>query len=225
MIGPFIDGGSLLVGSSLGLILNKKLPKRINIIIFQVIGIFTLFYGISSALKSNNYIILILSIVIGSLIGELINIDKYVVNLSNYLKIKINIKNKKFNQGLITTFFLIGMGPTTILAAMQESLSGNLELIYTIAVLNFFAGMALAAAMGVGVALATIPLLIYQSSITLFAAYLEPFLLEQVIYEFTAVGGLILIALSLSVLEIKQIKVMNMLPGLIIATILAYLIL
>ena len=117
------------------------------------------------------------------------------------------------------------MGPTTILAAMQESLSGNLELIYTIAVLNFFAGMALAAAMGVGVALATIPLLIYQSSITLFAAYLEPFLLEQVIYEFTAVGGLILIALSLSVLEIKQIKVMNMLPGLIIATILAYLIL
>jgi hypothetical protein len=223
MLGTFINTGAVILGSIIGLLLHKRLPKNITTIVFQGIGLFTLFLGFSMALKTSNYLILIFSIVIGSIIGQLLSIDRALDHFSNLLKTKISTDNEKFSDGFVTAFLLFCMGSMTILGAFEEGLGGRPNLLLTKSVLDGFSSIALSAGLGVGVIFSVIPLLIYQGGLTLFAGWLGQFFNDIVINEISAVGGLILVGLGINILEIKKIKVINMLPGLLVAVILAYL--
>jgi uncharacterized membrane protein YqgA involved in biofilm formation len=225
MLGTFINTGAVILGSIIGLLLHKRLPKNITTIVFQGIGLFTLFLGFSMALKTSNYLILIFSIVIGSIIGQLLSIDRALDHFSNLLKTKISTDNEKFSDGFVTAFLLFCMGSMTILGAFEEGLGGRPNLLLTKSVLDGFSSIALSAGLGVGVIFSVIPLLIYQGGLTLFAGWLGQFFNDIVINEISAVGGLILVGLGINILEIKKIKVINMLPGLLVAVILAYLLL
>jgi hypothetical protein len=223
MLGTFINTGAVILGSIIGLLLHKRLPKNITTIVFQGIGLFTLFLGFSMALKTSNYLILIFSIVIGSIIGQLLSIDRALDHFSNLLKTKISTDNEKFSDGFVTAFLLFCMGSMTILGAFEEGLGGRPNLLLTKSVLDGFSSIALSAGLGVGVIFSVIPLLIYQGGLTLLAGWLGQFFNDIVINEISAVGGLILVGLGINILEIKKIKVINMLPGLLVAVILAYL--
>jgi uncharacterized membrane protein YqgA involved in biofilm formation len=225
MLGTFINTGAVILGSIIGLLLHKRLPKNITTIVFQGIGLFTLFLGFSMALKTSNYLILIFSIVIGSIIGQLLSIDRALDHFSNLLKTKISTDNEKFSDGFVTAFLLFCMGSMTILGAFEEGLGGRPNLLLTKSVLDGFSSIALSAGLGVGVIFSVIPLLIYQGGLTLLAGWLGQFFNDIVINEISAVGGLILVGLGINILEIKKIKVINMLPGLLVAVILAYLLL
>ncbi|MCD6441915.1 MAG: DUF554 domain-containing protein [Candidatus Marinimicrobia bacterium] len=223
MLGTFINTGAVILGSIIGLLLHKRLPKNITTIVFQGIGLFTLSLGFSMALKTSNYLILIFSIVIGSIIGQLLSIDRALDHFSNLLKTKISTDNEKFSDGFVTAFLLFCMGSMTILGAFEEGLGGRPNLLLTKSVLDGFSSIALSAGLGVGVIFSVIPLLIYQGGLTLLAGWLGQFFNDIVINEISAVGGLMLVGLGINILEIKKIKVINMLPGLLVAVILAYL--
>ncbi|RLD68160.1 MAG: DUF554 domain-containing protein [Bacteroidetes bacterium] len=222
MLGTLVNVGAVIIGSLLGLVIHKRMPEKITKLVFQAIGLFTLFLGFTMASKTTNYLIMIFSLVIGSIIGELLNIEKQISKLSDWLKSKSGSSNAKFSEGFLTSFLLFCMGSMTILGAIEEGLGGNPDLLLAKSVLDGFSSIALAAAMGIGVLFSAIPLFIYQGGLTLFAGYLQDYLTTPMINELSAVGGIILIGLGVNILEIKKIRVINMTPALFVAVILVY---
>jgi uncharacterized membrane protein YqgA involved in biofilm formation len=222
MTGTLINIAAVIVGSSVGLIARSKLPERITGIVFQGIGLFTLLFGVSMAIKTGNFLLMIFSIVIGSIVGEWIDIERHVFRLGDSLKGAIRSKNEKFSEGLTAAFLLFCMGSMTILGAIEEGLGGEPNLLLAKSVLDGFASIGLAAALGIGVMFSVIPLLVYQGGITLFASYLQGVFTDAIISEMTATGGLLLIGLGVNILEIKRLRILNMLPALVIVVILSY---
>lgn len=221
MIGTLVNTAAVIVGSTLGLLIHAHLPPKLTKIAFQAIGLFTLFIGFQMASKTGSLLILIFSMVIGAIIGQLIDLDRHIQNLSEKLKTRLKSKNEKFTEGLVTAFLLWCMGSMTILGAMEEGFGNPPNLLLAKSVLDGFSSMALAATMGIGVMFAAIPLLIFQGGLTLLASALKDVFSVPVIAEMTAVGGLLLIGLGVNILEIKKLKILNMLPALVIAVILA----
>jgi len=222
MLGTVINAGAVIVGSSIGLLVHSRLPKRITTIVFQGIGLFTLFLGITMAMKTGNFLVMIFSIVLGGIAGELLDVDGRMTRVSEYLKKRIRLKSERFSEGLVTAFLIFCMGSMSILGPIEEGLGKPPNILLAKSVLDAFSSMALAASLGVGVAFSVIPLVIYQGGITLFASYVQGFFTNVLINELTAVGGLLLIGLGIDILEIKSLKILNMLPSLAIVVILAY---
>lgn len=223
MTGTLINIAAVITGSVIGVIIHSKLPKKFITIIFQSIGLFTLFLGFSMALKTSNLIFVIISLVAGSIIGELIGIEKSINKFGDYLKKKMKFKNEKFSEGLTTAFLLYCMGSMTILGAIEEGLGNTPNLLLVKSLMDGISSVALASALGIGVAFSVIPLFIFQGGITLFASYIGNLFSELVIDELTAVGGILLIGLGISILEIKKLRILNMIPSLIIIVILIYI--
>lgn len=222
MIGSIINAAAVVVGGVIGLVIHKNLPDRVKTTAFQAIGLFTIFLGISMAFKTNNLLIMIFSIVFGSVIGAWLDFDKFVNRFGDWLKEKVKSKNDKFAEGFITAFMLYCMGSMTILGAFEEGFGGTPTLLLSKSVLDGFSSIALAASLGAGVVFSSIPLLLFQGGLTLSAVMLEDFLTNMVVCELTAVGGLILIGLAINILEIKKLNILNMLPSLVIVVILSY---
>lgn len=222
MTGTLINAAAVIAGSLIGLMVRSALPKNISKSVFQAIGIFTLVLGFSMAMKTTNYLLMIFSIVIGTIIGELLNIEAGMNHFANFLKKKIKSKNKAFSEGFVTSFLLFCMGSMTILGAIEEGLGDKPNLLLAKSVLDGFSSIALAASMGIGVLFSAVPLLIYQGGLTLFAGSLQDALTQTLQTEISAIGGILLIGLGINILEIKKLKVLNMLPSLVIVVILLY---
>ena len=222
MLGTLINASTVILGSIIGLILRSKIPKKITETAFHGVGLFTIILGIIMAIKTNNFLIMIISIVIGSIIGEIIKIDKWINNFGEWLKNKYKKNNKNFSEGLITAFLLYCMGSMTILGAIEEGLGGVPNLLIAKSVLDGFSSIVLSATLGIGVLFSFIPLLIFQGGLTLLASSIQNVLTDIIINEITAVGGILLLGLGITLLDIKKIKVINMIPSIIIAGILTY---
>jgi uncharacterized membrane protein YqgA involved in biofilm formation len=220
-MGTLINAGAVIIGSLIGLTIHKRFPERIAAVAFQAIGVFTLFLGISMASKTGNFLVMVFSIVGGSIIGELLNIEKRVEGFSRFLKGAVRSGNDHFSEGFVTSFLLFCMGSMTILGAIEEGLGGRPNLLLAKSVLDGFSSIALSASLGVGVLFSALPLLVYQGGLTLFASSLHHALTPKLINEVTAVGGLLLIGLGVNILKIRQLSVLNMLPSLVIAAVLA----
>ncbi|MFA9392996.1 MAG: DUF554 domain-containing protein [Prolixibacteraceae bacterium] len=223
LFGTVVNIATVVTGSLLGYFFHSRLPQRIVKIIFQAIGLFTIYIGIVMTMKTEQILILIFSMVIGSALGEWIDIDKYINQFGEWIKLKLKSKNENFSEGMITAFLLFCIGSMTILGAFEEGTQGNSDLLIAKSVMDGFSSLALASALGIGVLFSIIPLFIFQGGLTLLAIWLGNLMPEAVINEMSAAGGLMLVGLGLSIMEIKKIKVVNMLPALLIAIILAYI--
>ncbi|MBN1183566.1 MAG: DUF554 domain-containing protein [Bacteroidales bacterium] len=223
MVGTLINAGAVTVGSIIGLLIGKRVPGKLANALFHAIGLFTMVIGLSMALKTNNFLIMVFSLILGTISGELLKLEEGIEKLGEKVKKGIRSDHSKFSEGLMTAFLLYCMGSMTVLGAFEEGLGEKPTLLFTKSLLDGFAAIALASSFGIGVIFAAIPLLIYQASLTLFAKYLGSFLTEQIIIEMTAVGGVMLLGLGISILEIKKIKVINLIPALVFAVLLALL--
>jgi len=223
MTGTLVNALAVVVGSIVGLLIHSRFPPRITRIAFQGIGLFTLFIGMQMALKTQDLLIMIFSILIGAVAGELLGLEKGITRMSDWLKTKVHSRNEKFTEGLVTAFLLFCMGSMTILGAIEEGMSGKPDLLLAKSVLDGFSSIALSASLGAGVLFAVIPLLIYQGGLTLLAGQLGTVLSPPVVNEITATGGLLLIGLGINILEIRKIQVLNMIPALLVAGVLAWL--
>jgi len=215
MTGTIVNVITVFIGSLIGLQFHSKIPEKYIHIAFQGIGIFTLVFGFGMALKSQEQMVMIFSIIFGSITGEWLDLDKRINDLSTKLKKLVKSENETFTDGLITSFLIFCMGSMTILGAIEEGIQGNSELLLTKSAMDGFASMALASTLGIGVLFSIIPLFIFQGGLTVLAMFLQNLLTQEIITELSATGGLLLIALGLNLLEIKKIKVTNMLPSLV----------
>lgn len=223
MIGTLVNVVAIIIGGSIGLLFRTRIPERMFKIVFQAIGIFTLYLGVSMTLKANELLLMVFSLVVGSLIGEGLRLEDRVECLSELLKRKIGSKEDKFSTGFVTAFMLFCLGTLTILGSIEEGMGKEPTLLYTKSMMDGFSAVALAAVMGVGVIFSVIPLLIYQGGLTLLAALFGEVIPEVVVTEIAGVGGVLIIGLGISILEIKKIKVLNMIPALLIEVLLCYI--
>ncbi|HAN76361.1 MAG TPA: DUF554 domain-containing protein [Bacteroidales bacterium] len=215
MTGTLVNAAAVIVGSLIGLWLHTKFPKRVGEIVFQALGLFTLFIGIVMALKATEMLFTVFSLVLGGITGELLKLDQRLANFSNKLGKLMKSENSKFSEGFITSFLLFCMGSMTILGTFEEGVGQEPKLLMAKSVMDGFSSVALAAAMGAGVLLSAVPLLIYQGALTFLAMYLGQTLPAMYITEISAVGGILLIGLGINILEIKQLKILNLLPALV----------
>lgn len=221
LTGTLVNVIAVILGSTIGLIFHSKIPTRFTQTVFQGIALFTILIGVNMGLKSNEFLLIVFSLISGGIVGEALKLETRVENLSLTIQHRIKSKNQKFSEGLITSFLLFCMGSMTILGAFEEGLGNEPNLLLAKSTMDGFSSIALSASLGIGVLFSVIPLLIYQGLLTIFAGSLSVYLSEPIINNLTSVGGILLIGLGINLLEIKKIKMMNLLPSLLIIVILS----
>jgi hypothetical protein len=223
MTGTLVNVVAVIIGGSVGLALNRNFPEKIQKGIFDVLGLFTVFLGVNMALGTSNMLILIFSMLCGVISGEWLKLESAFSKMSNWLRRKVKSKNERFSEGLISAFLLFCVGAMTITGAIEEGLGQKPNLLMTKSLMDGFSSIALASAMGAGVIFSSIPLLIFQGGLTLLAFQLKDFMTATMIAEITAAGGIIMIGLGINILNLKKLRITNMLPALIFAAIFEYL--
>jgi hypothetical protein len=168
------------------------------------------------ALKVENILALIFSLIIGGIIGVRMNLDMQMEHFGNWLKGKVKSKDTQFTDGFVAASILFCVGAMAILGSLDEGIRDDRTVLFTKSILDGFASIALAASMGIGVAFSAIPIFIYQGAITILSGYTQNFFTPLMIQQLTAVGGLLIVGISMNILEIKKIKVTNLLPSLVL---------
>ncbi|MBN1875489.1 MAG: DUF554 domain-containing protein [Anaerolineae bacterium] len=219
-IGSLVNVGTVILGSSIGLLLRKKFPQNIQAIIFQGVGLATLVLGMQMALQVENILILIFSLILGGILGEGIHLETRLENLGNALKIRVKSQDARFTEGLITAFLIFCVGSMTFVGAINEGLNGDRTLLYTKSILDGFTSMALASVYGVGVSFSVLPLFIVQAGLSLLAAQFQSFFSDLIIAQLTATGGALILGIGINLLDIKPIKTTNLLPALVVVIVL-----
>jgi len=213
-IGSIVNALAVIAGSLIGLAFGEFVSEKIKTIIFQVIGLFTLVLGLKMALATQQFLLILICLVLGAILGELLNIEGLLEGIGKRIKTKLKSKNPLFSEGLITAFLIYCIGSMTFVGAIEEGINKDTTLLFTKSLLDGITSILLASTFGVGVLVSAVPLLLFQSILTWGAIYFEPYLGAEIITELSAVGGILIIGLALNILDIKKIKVSNLLPAL-----------
>ena len=230
MTGTLLNTGSIILGSFIGILFGSRIPERFRNTILSGLGLFTMAFGVSQFLKSQNIIYALGGLLIGAVLGEWWHIENGLQNLGIWLEKKLkpdhqSSADSRFVNGLLTASLLFCIGPLAILGSIQDGLTGDYQTLMVKAVIDGFASMAFASTLGVGVAFSAFFVLLYQGGISILAAQVQMLVTNEMMAEMTAVGGLILIGITISsMLELRKIRVGNFLPGLIIAPVLVALV-
>lgn len=216
LTGTIVNAAVVAVCGILGTFIIKGVPERFNDIIVKAIGLSVLFIGLSGAFDNENVMLLIISMVIGSIIGEWIDIDKRMNQLGDWAEKKMGNKGGNFSKGFVTASILFCTGSMAIVGAMNGGLSLDHDMLFAKSILDGVVAVIFAGTMGIGVAFSAVPVLIYQGTIAILAALVGDILTAQMITEMSAVGSLIIAGIGFNFLEIKQIKVANMIPAMFI---------
>lgn len=223
MIGTLVNAGAVIVGSLLGNLMGARLPERVRSTVVTGFGLFTLGYGLQMFVKTQNALVVVGAILVGSLLGEWWQIDQRLARLGVWLEAKFNNggdqqSSSRFIKGFLTASLIFCVGPMAILGSIQDGLTGDSSILVVKAILDGFAALAFASTLGIGVIFSAALLLVYQGSITLLAVQMQAFVTDAMILEMSAAGGLILVGLTIgSLLELRPIRSANFLPALIIA--------
>ncbi|MCX7827136.1 MAG: DUF554 domain-containing protein [Verrucomicrobiae bacterium] len=222
MVGTFINVGTVLAGGSVGLLLHRALPERFQRIVLQGLGLITLLLGLQMALKTRHIFVVLGSLLLGALLGEWWRIQDRLDAAGRWLETRFKRGERdRFSEGFITTSLLFCVGPMTVLGSIQDGVSGDFKTLAIKACMDGFAAMVFAAELGWGVLFSAASVLLIQGGLTLAAAPLQRALTPMMIDEMTATGGLLIIAISLMLLDIKRLPLANFLPALAIAPALA----
>lgn len=229
-MGTLINILAVLIGGLLGMLFGARFPDRMRATIIAVLGLFTLAIGVQLFLETTNAIIVLVSLLLGAISGELVDIEDRLNRLGTWFETTFThsslpgSRQSKFVQGFITASLVFCVGPMAILGSIQDGLTGDFQLLAIKSVLDGFAAMAFASTFGVGVLFSIATVLVYQGSLTLLADLAQSVISPAMIAEMTAAGGLLLMAIAVSsLLEIKPIRVGNLLPALIYAPLTVYL--
>ncbi len=225
MLGTIINVVAIIIGGLVGMTFGKRLPSRVHQTVLAGMGLFTASIGIQMFLKTENVMVVLGSLLIGSLLGEWWRIEDGLRAFGAWLEVRVSKPEadgskteSRFIRGFLTASLLVCIGPIAILGSIQDGLSGDFSLLAIKSVLDLFAALAFASTLGLGVIFSAIPLFIYQGGISLLAVQAQSLISDPMMNEMTATGGILLIAIAISgLLEMKPIRVGNMLPAIIIA--------
>mgnify|MGYP000921601648 CR=1 FL=1 len=219
--GSLVNAAAIVAGGAIGLVLHNRFPKRVRTIVFQALGLSVIVIGLQMALKMTQPLLVIFSLIIGGVIGESIDIESHLERIGDRVKRLARSKNSMFTDGLVTASLIFGIGSMAILGAFDEGLRGDPSLLYTKAMLDGFASIALASTYGAGVMLSSVPIFLYQFSLTLVASAAQRFFTPELITQLTATGGVLILGIGINLLELLRIRLSNLLPSLVIVVILS----
>ncbi|MDD2364499.1 MAG: DUF554 domain-containing protein [Eubacteriales bacterium] len=229
-IGTLVNTLAVLLGGGLGLLLKHGIKERFKEILMQALGVSTMFIGVSGALRgilvvnddlldSRNTLLMILCLVLGAVLGELLNIDRWMQGLGERLRRKVRARDEDsyFVEGFVTTTIIICTGAMAIVGSFQDALMGDPSMLYAKSALDGVIAAVLASSLGVGVLFAAIPLLVYQGSLTLLASWIKPILSELMLFNISFVGSILVFLIGVNMLFDKRIRIANFLPSIILA--------
>lgn len=223
MAGTIINIITVIIGGILGLLFGSKLPDRVREAVLSILGLFTMALGMQMFLETNNALVVLAALLIGTLLGEWWQIEMRLEQFGEKLKTRFSKMSgrqdlSRFVEGFLTASILFCVGPMAILGSIQDGLTGDFSLLATKAVMDGFAAMAFASTMGVGVLFSAVTLLVFQGGISLLAVQVQNLITPLMIAEMSAAGGVILIGIALSnILSIRKIRTGNALPALFLA--------
>ena len=216
MLGVIVNTLAVIVGSSIGLLLKKGIPERVSEAVMTAIGLCSIYIGIDGALAGDNTIVLIISMVLGTIIGTILDIDKGISRIGSFFerKFKKSDGQASIAQGFMTGSLLFCIGAMTIVGSVNAGLVGDNELLFTKSVLDLISSCMLASSLGIGVMLASLFVLVFQGGIVLLSGLLQNVLTNpDIIAEITCAGSVIIIGLGINLTGLSKFKVANMLPA------------
>lgn len=227
MIGVITNVVTVLLGSAIGLLCKKGIPGKLADAIMMGIGLCTICIGVTGLLDGNNALVTIISMVFGAVVGTLLDIDKRINTLGEWVQSRFKKqdgKNVSVAEGFVTASLLFCVGSMTIVGSLNAGINNDYEMLFTKSVLDFVSSMMLSVSLGIGVMLASVFVLVFQGALVLLAELLaEPLMASGAIGELNCIGSLLILALGLNLIKITKIKVANYLPALIFAPFVTYL--
>lgn len=223
MKGTFVNVAAVLLGGGLGLLVGSRLPGRLRGIITDGLGLATILIGVRLALKADNMLIVIGSLVAGGLLGEWWNLERRIEDAGAWLKARVGSEEGRFVTGFVTASLVYCVGPMTIVGSIQAGIDGNVEVLYAKSLLDGAASVAFASSLGVGVLFSSLTVLIVQGGLTLLGGQLTFLLDQRILNEVTGTGGALILGIGFLLLEIRRLRIANLLPALPIAAALAAL--
>jgi uncharacterized membrane protein YqgA involved in biofilm formation len=235
MTGTLINMITVLIGGTLGLAFGPRLPERVRATVVASLGLFTLALGMSMfiqgmGVEGENPLIPLVSLLVGGVLGEWWRVETRLKGFGAWLEARFVkgtgevTEENRFIRGFLSASLLFCVGPMTILGSIQDGLTGDYQLLAIKSVLDGFAALALASTLGVGVLFSVIVVLIYQGGISLMAIQTQSAFTDLMLAEISVVGGVLLLGVSIStLLELRSIRIGNLLPALVVAPVLAVL--
>ncbi len=227
MVGVITNVITVLLGSAIGLLCKKGIPKKLADAIMMGIGLCTICIGITGLLDGNNALVTIISMVFGAVVGTLLDIDKRINTLGEWVQSRFKKqdgKNVSVAEGFVTASLLFCVGSMTIVGSLNAGISKDYEMLFTKSILDFVSSMMLSVSLGIGVMLASVFVLVFQGALVLLAELLaEPLMASGAIGELNCIGSLLILALGLNLIKVTKIKVANYLPALLFAPFVTYL--
>ena len=223
MLGVFVNVLGILIGGLLGLVLKKGIPERITTPLTFSLALCVFYIGFSGALVGESLIIIIISMMVGTFIGELIDIEGRLERLTARVEKKLS-RSAENERSTAQTFLSTGLfyctGAMAIMGPIQGGLVGNHELLFAKAVIDFLFAIVLASTLGVGVPFSCLIVLVYEGAFALLAQLISPFMTESVINDVSCVGSLMIVALAFNLLKLTKIRIFNTIPAIVFPPIL-----
>jgi uncharacterized protein len=225
--GTLINAAAVLAGTAVGTLLGGRLPERIRETVMHGLGLFTLVLGLSQGLEAfrpplsdvtrGAVLIILGSVLVGGVLGELLRIERGLDRAGEALKARFGRGQARFTEGFVVASLVFCVGPLTILGSIQDGLTGDYQLLAIKSLLDGFGALAFASALGWGVGFSVITILVYQGALSLSATALAGAFSDAMIAAMSAVGGILIIGIGLRLLSLRDVRVANLLPALVLA--------
>jgi uncharacterized protein len=219
--------GTVLAGTALGTLIGDRLPQRIRETVFHSLGLVTILIGVDSGLEAfrptlaeltrASLVIVMGSVLVGGIIGEALRIEGGLNRLGDALKARFAQGQAHFTEGFVIASLVFCVGPFTVLGSIEDGLTGDYRLLAIKSLLDGFAAVAFASALGWGVGFSALTVLLYQGALTLSASWAAGVFSEPMVAALTAAGGILIIGIGLRLLELREVRVANLLPALVLA--------
>ncbi len=216
MLGTIVNTLAIIAGSLLGIVFRGGIPNKYQVTIMQAISLAVILIGLKMAFKTDAVLLVIFSLVIGSIFGEFIKIEDRLENLGKQLETKFAKAGNGIAKGFVVASLVYCVGSMAIVGSMESGLTGNHQTLFAKSALDGLSSIIFASTFGIGVLFSSISVFVYQGILTLTSTLMKPFLIPPVIDQMSGVGGLLIMAIGFNLLEIQKIKVGNMLPAIFI---------
>lgn len=220
MIGTIANVAAIAAGSLVGVVLKRGIPESVKDTVMQGMSLSILLIGIQMALKTEEVLLLVISLAVGGIAGQIIDIEKKLAVAGTRLESRFGGGESTISRAFVTASLVYCVGAMAILGSIEDGINGNHTILFAKSAIDGFTAIIFSSTMGIGVIFSTIPVFLYQGTITLLADTFKNLFTEGVIRELTATGGVLIMGISINLLGIKEIKVGNMLPALVVIVLL-----
>ncbi|NYV66332.1 DUF554 domain-containing protein [Bacillus sp. Gen3] len=228
LLGTIVNALCIIIGSLLGKLLHR-IPEKMKGTVMHAIGLAVIVLGLQMGIKSEHFLIVILSLVFGAIIGEALALEDKLNQLGYWLEKKIGAKGQgNISEGFVNSTLIFVVGAMAIIGALDSGIRGDHNVLFTKAIIDGFTALILTTTLGIGVIFSAIPVLIYQGIIAIFATQIDRIvpddLMNSFIVEMTSTGGIMIVAIGLNITGLIKIRVANLLPGILAVAIIVTLI-